>query len=816
MSNLRLSGCTIICLCLMHLYSFAQAQPTGSVKGKLTDLKQIALSYTTVGIYQAKDTSLIRSTLTDESGLFSFEQVPYGTYLIGVQAIGYDSTFTKAFTIDASHPNFPAETIALKPSTRQLKAVNVTAKKPLIERRNDKLIVNVAGSTLAAGNNALQILSKAPGITVDNEGNVNLRGRPGVSIMIDGKLTYLSGQQLANLLRSTDGNTIQSIEIISQPSARYDASGSGGIINIKLKKNTTFGTNGTLTAGTGYGNGYKANGGLMLNNRSKHVNLYGNYDLSNDKSRETLLLDRSTSNGTENTYFDQQGRDVNLSKNRNYKVGMDYYFDENHVLGAMLSGYNNEYKSNSQVNTLIGSQPQKIDSIVRAQNPAYHTNQSVTYNLNYKAVLDTSGHELNIDVDHSRVRNQQQTTYNNLYFNGMGTVNTLTYIFRNTMPSNVNIFTAKIDHTYPFNTHTKLETGLKTSFVNTDNDLIFEDRKNNDWVNNLQRSNRFIYKENVNAAYANLQHSFGATTLQAGLRAELTRSTGNSVTLQSINDRRYLDLFPSFSVNQHLGADHELGLTYSRRIQRPDYGSLNPFVYYADIYTLNQGNPNLRPQYTNAIELSYGFKKSNNFTFSYSRTTDVITAALLTDTIRKTLTLYEKNLASRSTASINFNRPLAITKWWNTSNDVTLYYSKFSSPNLMGQPFNSGKTTLNFRSDQTFTINGSTNAELAANYASAQVFGTYVAQPIYSIDMGVSRSFANKRANLKFAISDVFNNQIIKVRSAIAQQDYKLSQKQETRVFRLTFSYNFGSSTIKAIRERDNGSSAEQSRIKGN
>lgn len=806
---------TIPILILLINFSLIAHAPIkqSTITGKVVDENRGVLPYVLVKLYKAIDSSLVANVQTDEDGIFSFVKQPIGSYYVEIYMMGYQRSINPIAITAGAAQSLHLGTIVLLTQTQQLNNVDIRSKRPLIERRDGKVIINVASSTLAAGSTAMEILTRVPGVSLDNQGNVSLRGKPGASIMIDGKPTYLSSVQLANLLRSTEGNAIQTIEIISNPSAKYDAGGTGGIINIKLKKNTGDGTNGTLTLGGGMGKYLKSNAGITLNRRNGSFNIFGKYNYANNRQFEDLLLTRSSQAANNITFFDQKAAEVSLRENNNYKAGLDYFIDKNNTIGFMIYGYINQYNGDNRISTVIGSQPGQTDSTVLGQNLFIGQYKNNTFNLNYKSVLDTLGQELYADLDYSMVQNTERVTYQNDFLRGSGAAYRLPLIFRNSTPSKIEILAGKVDYTLPFHNKMKIETGLKSSFVTTDNDFRSELRSQQEWKNNESMSNRFSYRENVNAAYVSVHKEIGATTLQLGLRTELTHTEGNSVTLNNKTIRNYIDLFPSLLIQHALSKDNAIDFSYSRRIDRPSYQSLNPFTYYSDLFTMSQGNPMLKPQYASSYEVNYRRSKLN-ISLGYIQTKDVITTTLLTDTIKKTIILYEQNLAARRTFSISINRPFDLTDWWSTINDATIYNSSFTSPELMGSPFKNQRTTVELSTTQVFKLSPSINMELSGNYTSSQVYGTYIAKPIYGLDLGLSKSFAGERANIKLGVTDLFNQRQISIRSAIPYQDYQLGQKQESRVLRLTFSYNFGSKIIKAIRSRANISADEQERLK--
>lgn len=806
----------MICIFLMNIGLTKAQNPVsdGEISGKVLDETQKAFPYATISLLNAKDSTVVKGTLSQDNGTFQFKSLKAGNYLIGFYVVGYKKVFKGPYGIGPEKKSHNTGSVQLSTDSKLLKGVEIVHQKPLIERQVDKMVLNVENSALAAGNTALEILQKSPGVTVDKDGKISLMGKQGVTVMLDGKPTYLSQEQLANLLRATEGNAIQSIELITNPSAKYDAAGNSGIINIKLKKNRNFGTNGSVYVGQGIGQYYKVNGGLSLNHREKKFNVYGNFNYGHNKRFQSTDIMRVNETSANKTYFNQTSSTINNRNNSNFKAGIDYFINDNNTLGFAMNGYNSNGKSTANVNTLIGDRPSKTDSSVVATNPSKYKYTGMAYNLNYKSTIDTLGQEFSADADFAQYKSSEINDFNNIYLNAAGQTYKPDYLFTNQIPTKVNIYSGKVDYTYPINKETKLDLGLKSSFVKTDNSYLFQNFLNNTWVNDVTRSNQFLYDENVNAAYANIKKKFKTTTVQLGLRAEQTNSKGNSVTDQKIVNRHYFDLFPSLFVNQELSKNHDVGFSYSRRIDRPDYSNLNPFVNYLDLYSYRFGNPFLKPQYTNAFELSYSYKKTLNLTFGYSHTSDVMSDVLLTDTAKKTIFISTQNLATQDSYNMNLNYPIQITKWWSSNNNLTVYYNKFKTPNLLGQPYESGRTAFNFNTTQTITLNPNTSIEWSGFYQSKQVYGTLLIDPQYGVDLGLSRSFMDKKINLKVAANDIFKLQKSRITSTLPSQNYVVNERWESQIFRVTCTYRFGSSQIKAARQRSGGSEEEGRRVK--
>ncbi|MGK6352649.1 TonB-dependent receptor domain-containing protein [Parapedobacter sp. DT-150] len=803
----------LIHICLMLLtvvsaHSIALAQQ-GSITGKIVDEQQKPLDLATVKLLAATDSALVKSVFPDEQGNFTFAGLGQGRYVVTAVLMGYEDASTAVAITQTGAQNLG--TLVLKKANTVLAEVAVTApQRPLVERKPDMLVVNVENSTLAAGNTAMDILERSPGVTVDKDDNISLMGKQGVTVMIDGKQTYLSADQLANLLRSTDGNTIKSIELITNPSSKYDASGTAGMINIVLKKNRMTGTNGTLTLGTGYGRGHKANTSLNINHKVGRINLFGNYSYLNNAGSQDIGIIRSvTDNAGSVTHFDQLTEFNRKNRNHSYRAGLDYNTSDRNVLGIQLSGYATGDDNDNNGSTLIGSSMASPDSTLATRSIFDGRYSSFAVNLNNQFTIDSNGRKLAADVDVSRFSNENQANYDNTFYLPSGGVKGNPLLSRSVMPTIIDIRVAKVDYTHPFGKDNKVEAGVKYSNVTADNDMKFENQIDGTWQNDAGRTNHFVYEEQVAAAYLNYNTQLGKWGIQAGLRSEYTRSDGNSVTLANRVQRDYIDFFPSIFLNYKISDKHQTGLSYSKRINRPNYGNLNPFTYFLDQYTYEQGNPYLGPEYTHAFEFSYTLMEKYHLTAGYSRTNDVIAESMQQDDASKATWVTNDNLAKQDVWFANLNLPIKLAKWWDTNTNLNGFYMGFEGqlgPDYLKQ----GQYALQVRNNHTFNITPTFSAESSVNYQSPLVYSIYRISTQWSIDAGLSKSFYNKKASLKLSVSDVFNTRTQDVRTNYANLNVVVNQKRETRVARLTFTYNFGNLKNGA---RQEAQSEEKSRI---
>ena len=776
---------------------------------KVTDDKGQPLPYTSVLL--KKDSVLIKGELSDASGMANFEKVSDGRYVIQATLMSYTTATSPAFTVDAAHTNIQLSTLVLRPTSKSLQGVTVSAQKPLIERKNGATVLNVESSVAAAGGTALDVLKRAPGVQVDQDDNILLKGNKGVTVMLDGKLTYLSGEQLANLLKTLPAESISQIEIITSPSAKYDAAGNSGIINIKTKKGIITGFNGSVTAGVGAGRYPLYNAGLNLNWRTEKFNVYGSYNYRDRNFfNDRVLIRNITGNEPQSFRTDLFAKKEFVSNN--YKAGIDYFITPQHTIGVMVSGYENAFYNHQKSNTGISGAGGKMDSVLHSFNTNNDHFNNTMVNLNYKGQLDTSGTEITMDADYAKFEYKHNIHLNDTMFRVNDPDNYSPNGIRNNTFTAMTIKSIKTDLVLPFNKTLKLETGLKGSFVTTDNNMLYDSLTLGKYQPAVSQSNRFIYEENVYAAYATLKISLKKYDIQGGLRIEQTKSNGESVTLGTNVRRSYLDFFPSFSADHTFSESHKMGISFSRRIYRPDYDDLNPFLFFLDKYTFHRGNPYLKPEYTNNTELSYTFKQKYIATLGYSRTNNVMLEFLEPDSVTKRTTSYDKNFDHRTGYYATLTIPVDPFKWWNITNNININYNSFHVKDTSITLANS-IVAMNYQTTHTFTLPGDWKLELNGYYNTPFIWGIFYGKANYAIGAGVQKSLYNKRLVLKLNANDITQGDQFRATAKYEGFDMRIHNIYQSRNVNFNLTWNFGNSAVKAARERQ---ASEEQRRSGN
>jgi iron complex outermembrane receptor protein len=803
---------TILLSALIAL-SQANAQSGTLVSGYVKDNNAKSLSAVNVSLLKAKDSSLLKSEISDASGHFEIIAKNPGNYLLSYTNIGFQTTYSQQFEIKPGHP-VEMETVQLKPAIKTLEGVTVVSKKPMIEIKADKTVFNVENSINATGSNALELLQKSPGVQVDNNDNISMRGKNGTKIYIDGKMLQLDAKNLAEYLKSINSNDIESIEMITNPSAKYDASGNAGIINIKLKKNKKFGTNGSANAGLVQGITPKGNAGLNLNYRDKKINIFSNINGNLGRYENPLDLHRLQ----KDTIYDQHGINASNNKSINGKVGADLFINSKNTIGVMANiNYSDQQWGASNYTDIYYNPTGDFVKKLVASNNVPGTRTNANYNVNYR-YADTSGKEINFDADYGTFRGTGSSYQPNNYYDANGNL-LYAIINKNNTPINIDIYTAKLDAEQKA-WKGKLGYGGKFSYVTTNNTFDFFNVINGNTIKVLGKSNSFWYKENVNAAYVNYQRQFNTKwSVQTGVRMEQTNSHGILIRADGVRQsdddvqRSYLDFFPSAALSWNVNKNNTFNLTYSRRIDRPTYQDLNPFENKLDELTYEKGNAFLKPQYTDNIELTHILKSMISTSVGYSHVRDYATQ--ITDTAGNATYVQQQNLATQQIISVNISSPLPIKKWWNGYVNVWYNYQLFNGE-YGNKQVSTTLPTYGAYMQQTFNLGKDYSAEVSGWFNGPGLWAaTWQTSSQGSLDIGFQKLLMKKKATLKISATDIFHTAPWSAHSNFGGLVLNAHGGWESQTLRVNFTYRFGSNQIKSARQRQTGLESESKRIKG-
>ena len=795
------------------------AQHVYEVKGKVTDEKKEGLPFATVKALQVPDSIWVKGEVTQVDGTFQIALPSSGKYRLAYSMVGFKTQMTDVFEVTPQNPTVILPEQALLGEEKTLQAVTVRAKKPFIEQTLDKTVLHVEDSPLAGGSTALEVLERAPGVVIDHQNDrIQLKNKTGVLVMIDGKRNFMSEADLATFLRNMPSDQIASIEIITNPSAKYEASGNSGIIHIKLKKNQQLGTNGTLSASAGDAfipnstpDLYRGNLNLMLNHRKEKWNVYGTAGANRSAWYNDNTLVRRVNFENRTTVFDQYAQRNGSGSGANFRLGADYFVSPKTTLGVLYDGNFWGGSMGGQNNTDITSAEQTGGLTQLSNLVMNRQNQSGNFNIRHQ--FNEKGKEVTFDIDYSNFQNRNEQNFDTEFFGGSMAPN---LIQRNITPTTIGILAGKLDFTLPVNDKMKWEYGLKSSWVETDNNFKFEQQLDGVWRNDPTKTNHFQYQEWVNAGYVNFSYQWKKVGIQSGLRAEHTQSDGYSLTLDQRLKRSYLSFFPSVFIQHKVSDAHALRYSYSRRIDRPNYGQLNPFIFYLDPYTYEEGNPNLQPQFTDNVELTYVFKDKLNLGVSYSRTNDYMAQITEQDDATSVTRAIQRNLELFENYSINASLPTQVTKKWMMQNQANLFYNQFSDSDLLGGSLANGQWAYSFNSSHTLTLPKSWSGEVTFWYNSPNVYGIFRnTKPQYALNAGVQKTFWDKKARVKLNVTDVFLTSFWVGKVNYQNMDFTMSNRWTSRRATVSFTYQLGNQQVKAARRRGTAVDSERQRVDG-
>ena len=803
--------------------SVSAQQKIGYISGFIKDHEGNPLPGATVSLLRAKDSALSKTAIADREGRYEMEYVATGQYLLSAATSGFVKSFGRQpFQITESQPRILAADLQLQPSSTSLQEVTLVSRKPFIETKVDKTVVNVDASPTSAGASALELLEKSPGVIVNNDGLISLRGKPGVIVMVDGKQTFLSPADLANLLKNMPATSIEQFEIMTNPSAKFDAAGNSGIINIKTKKGKANGFNGSLTLGatTSF---FNPNGSLYVmpksqnsfnfNYRKNKFNFFGSYNPNFFRGRNFMNIDRKfiSSNGALLGYNEVETRFNFRNTNHTLKLGFDFYADKRNTFSFTASGFSmHGFPTPVTVtNSLDASRQLQSAMVSTTENDNKFRNLSGS--VNYRHVFDSTGRELTADADFITYRNTGDMLLTTDFYDAANNPTGDQMLLKGHLPAIINIFTVKTDYVHPFKSGLKLEAGLKSSFVSNDNEVDYRRFNGGKWdIDN--RSNHFIYEENIHAAYLNISKQVKKWSLQGGLRLENTVAKGHQLTNDSTFRRNFTNLFPSVFVNYAVSKKHALTLSYSRRITRPNYQDLNPFTFFLDSLSYRQGNPFLTPQFTHNIELSHAFKGKIITTLNYNTTQDVISQLLKQNDNDRIVFLTVDNVAKFRNIGLSVTVPVSVTRWWNLNFFTNIFNNHYQGI-YNADPIDISYTSFMANTTSTFTVKKGFTLELSGFYRAKGLDNLSIAQPVYQMSIGAQKQVLNGKGSVRLNIRDPFAWQRFQHLTQYSNIDVKVSGINDARQVTATFTLRFGKSQQQPQRRRANASQEEQNRV---
>ena len=804
-----------VLLSLLSLLFFtitATAQNSGKVWGQIKGSGENAEMPTgaTVTLLKAKDSTAAKFSVAQKDGSYAFENINPGKYFISITSVGYKKSFSKPFDL-AAQSSVQVPTIEMVALPKSMTGVTVTAARPLIEQKIDRTIVNVEASITNIGTSALEVLEKSPGVTVDRDGNISLKGKEGVLVMVDGRLTQLGGADLANLLRNMSSNQLDQIEIMTNPPARYDAAGNAGIINIKTKKIVTAGINGSATIGYSQGRYPKSNEGFNLNYRQGKVNLFTNLSHNYQKGFGLIKIDRnilSDNNQSIVNIFNQQANRISEGNSYSAKAGIDYFATKKTTLGAVVSGNTRWMTSSNRSVTQISNASKNLQSITNALVGSENDWNSFSTNLYFRTILDKKGKELTSDFDFLKYGSKNQQFMVNSYTDAFGDPYLKADSLMGHLPQDIEVYSGRIDYIHPFKKDARFEAGIKSSIVRTDNDANYDSIQYGNVVHDFKRSNHFVYEEAINAAYVNLSTPLSKKlSAQFGLRLENTISKGKQLTTGVNFDRPYTQLFPTAYFQYKANDKNNLGANFGRRVRRPNYQSLNPFINFIDRYTFSQGNPDLKPAVSNNFELSHTWKNKITTTLNYTTTKDIIDM-VIEQRGNEAYTM-PANIASLEQYGISVTANTPITKWWSSNITVNAFNNNYKGV-VSKSPVNLSATSYIITGTQQFKITKSLTGEINGRYRNGWLEGVLKAKPVGFVGVGLSQQVLKNQGTVRLTVRDMFYTQKFRGRSQYGNVDFEILQASESRVVSIGFSYRFSKGKKIAPVKRTSGSANEE------
>ena len=798
----------LACVCIA-VVSHSQIKITGSV----TNSSSQPLHGANILLLKATDSSLVKGLASAKDGSFSFDQVKKGAYVVMATSTGYTASYLPLLQVDETNANINLKPIELRDDVKQLEGVNVQSRRPLLEQKIDRLVVNVKNSITSAGSTALDVLERSPGVIVNRQANsITMRGKDGVTVMINGKINYMPLSALVEMLDGMNAANIDRIELITSPPANLDAQGNAGYINIVLLSNPDFGFNGSFTAGVGYGDGATTNNNVNFNFRRNKFNLYGDYSMGISARKPYFHNYRRVEDQGEVKESYTVTDRFPTRYTHNARIGIDYQLSKRTILGFIASGFINRYDMHETINNQNYLNAQK-DTLIVISNKEVNNWKHAKFNLNLQHTF-RAGETMSVDADYLVYKNNQPFNYQNNYYNG-GDQFLFAENVRTGKHTPIKFYVFKLDYSKALNDKITIETGIKATKSRFDNDVVIERSKGGAWQIDPLYTSSATLKEDISAAHLSFNISPNEQVkLKLGLRYEYTNSNLGTVTQKDLVDRHYGRLFPALFISRKLSDNQTLNLSYNRRINRPAFTDMAPFIFFFDPNTYFSGNAALQPSISDNFTVDYSFsKKLLSLGYTYENDFIALFQSKIDPKTNKQV-LFTDNLDFVKSVSLIFALPVDITKWWSLQNNITGIWQQVGISNENGlSKFNIAN--VNISVIQNFQLSRNYAAEISGSYQSASLSGIYKVKPYGQLDAGIQKKFKHNNEKLRLSVSDIFSTNKYQWTTNTGNENFSRTILQFTKVtISLSYSRSFGRTSVKAARERALGSAEESRRVR--
>ncbi len=789
-----------ILLVLVSEFLYSQQK----IEGKVHDSLNESLPFVNVLLLNPSDLTLVKGTITDDNGKFKIRNISKGNYILSISFIGYVTTKKN---IEIISDDLLLESITLTEQAETLEEIVIKAKKPLYEQKIDRLVINVKNSIVSAGGTALEVLERSPGVSVNKSQNIlTLDGNVGVLVMINGKISRQPISAIIQMLDGMNAQNIEKIDLITTPPAKYEAAGSGGIIDIRLSKTSDLGLNGSFSTTLGYGKKDKEGVNLNLNYRKKKVNIYSDLSFNRDHKNEIFINKREVFNSPEILTSQTVSIRNPISTNFNGKLGLDYELNEKTFIGGFVSAYLNEWNMQAMN---VGFEESSINPIVNFVSDNIELNRwsNALMNFNFKKNLSSKS-EINFDIDYLHYNNKNPTSYENQF---TFDATSLEQNIKATKDTPINIWVGRVDYNNNVSDKLKLEIGIKGTTSNLDNNVDVQENNNNaGFIRNDDLSEFSSLKEQIGALYLTLDYKFDdKTKLNIGLRYEQTITNLTSQSDKDILDLDYSNFFPTMFLSRSLGEKSNLNMSYGKRITRPSYNDLAPFVIFIDPNTYFFGNTALQPSVSDNFKMGYQINKTI-LSLQYNHESEAIARyePIVLETGEQVFTSI--NLDYRDTYTLSFSQRYSIFNWWKGNLNVMGIHSNIKPKN------NDKLNTTYFRinGSQTFKLPKNFSFEVSGNYQSKSKSGISLWDNIGNITLGFEKKLKND-SKLRLTYSNLFDANFRNSTANDLNVNYftNTEYKYESRILKLSYTYPFGNKKLKESRNRSTGADDIKSRV---